>query len=473
MASGALLIGSALVAVVACFLLLRAKRRIPRKAPPGSMGWPLIGETLPFLAPHQSNSVGSFIQSRIHRYGKVFSSHLFGWPTVISCDLELNMFILHNEEKLFLTNYPKAMHEILGKLSLLIVTGEIHRKLRSVVVTFSNSHKSAPGFLRCVERLSTEVMDKWESARQLDFCKEAKMFAFNVTAKTLLSLTPEEAASTGILQDFLTFMEGFVSLPLYLPGTSYAKAVKARGRLGMKMGKIISERRRNPREKADNEGDFLDIILSKEDFNDEEIVSVALDILLGGFETTATLLALVLYFLANSPAALYELRREHQKIQKEKLAAGEKDLTSDDYKKMNFTLKVMNEAMRCGNIVKYLHRRALQDIEFKGYFIPAGWQVFPVFTATHCDSSLHKNPFEFDPWRWTDEATGRKVTPFGGGIRLCPGAALALVEIAFFLHHLVLRFSWKVKGHDCPLAHPYIEFAKGLPLEIQPLKSEE
>uniref|UniRef100_A0A7N0RGM4 Cytochrome P450 724B1 n=1 Tax=Kalanchoe fedtschenkoi TaxID=63787 RepID=A0A7N0RGM4_KALFE len=459
-----------LVAAVVCYLLLvRPSRSIPPKAPPGSFGWPLLGETLAFLAPHRSNSIGSFIQSRIQRYGKVFRSHLFGWPTVVSCDLELNTFVLQNEGKLFSANYPKAMLGILGNQSILMASGEIHKKMRSVTVGFANSSRSAPRFLSWVERLATEMMDRWEEVGQVEFCKEAKLFGFNVTVKTLLGLTPEEAASKGILQDFHTFMKGFFSLPINLPGTTYTKAVKASESLCLKMKKIIEEKRQNLGKKTDSEGDFLDTIISKGDLNDEEIAIVAIDILFGGYETIATLMSLIVYFLPNAPAALSELTEEHRKIQREKLAAGEKYLSIRDYKNMDFTLKVINEALRCGNVIKYVYRKALQDVEFKGYVIPRGWQVLPISTGIHLDPSLHTSPFEFDPWRWTDEATGKKVTPFGGGIRLCPGAALAQVETAFFIHHLVLRFSWKVKGGDCPLSHPYVEFAKGLPLEIQSL----
>lgn len=44
--------------------------------------------------------------------------------------------------------------------------------------------------------------------------------------KNLLNIEPNEPQALKILEDFLTFMKGFVSLPLYVPGTPYAKAVK-------------------------------------------------------------------------------------------------------------------------------------------------------------------------------------------------------------------------------------------------------
>lgn len=42
----------------------------------------------------------------------------------------------------------------------------------------------------------------------------------------LLSVKPDEPLASRILQDFETYMTGFVSLPLNIPGTGYARAVK-------------------------------------------------------------------------------------------------------------------------------------------------------------------------------------------------------------------------------------------------------
>ena len=51
-------------------------------------------------------------------------------------------------------------------------------------------------------------------------------FTFNVIVKQVLGLTPDEPQTTRILEDFLTFMRGLISLPLYIPGTPYARAVQ-------------------------------------------------------------------------------------------------------------------------------------------------------------------------------------------------------------------------------------------------------
>lgn len=109
------------------------------------------------------------------RYGKVFKSHLFGSPTIVSCDLELNMFILQNEGKLFPVDYPKVMHNILGKLALLLATGDLHKKLRSTIISIVSASKSESNFLHCVEMLALSRINSWNlNFGQVAFYKEAK-----------------------------------------------------------------------------------------------------------------------------------------------------------------------------------------------------------------------------------------------------------------------------------------------------------
>lgn len=58
--------------------------------------------------------------------------------------------------------------------------------------------------------------------------------------KTLLSIEAEDPRARKILADFLTYMKGFVSLPLYIPGTPYAMAVKVHAQsLAIPLLKII------------------------------------------------------------------------------------------------------------------------------------------------------------------------------------------------------------------------------------------
>lgn len=109
-----------------------------------------------------------------YRYGKVFKSHLFFCPTVVSCDEELNYHILQNEDRLFQCSYPKPIHGILGKNSMLVVVGDTHKRLRNVAVSLVTTMRSKPGFLNDIERTATQILDSWKDKNQVIFCEEAR-----------------------------------------------------------------------------------------------------------------------------------------------------------------------------------------------------------------------------------------------------------------------------------------------------------
>lgn len=62
--------------------------------------------------------------------------------------------------------------------------------------------------------------------------------------------------------------------------------------------------------------------------------------------------------------------------------------------------------------------------------------------------------------------------PFGGGPRLCAGSELAKLEMALFIHHLVLKFHWALPESD-PVppdqayAFPFVDFPRGLPMAVR------
>lgn len=56
--------------------------------------------------------------------------------------------------------------------------------------------------------------------------------------------------------------------------------------------------------------------------------------------------------------------------------------------------------------------------------------------------------------------------PFGGGPRLCAGSELAKLEMAVFIHHLVLSYRWELAEPDQAFAFPFVDFPKGLPIRV-------
>lgn len=61
---------------------------------------------------------------------------------------------------------------------------------------------------------------------------------------------------------------------------------------------------------------------------------------------------------------------------------------------------------------------------------------------------------------------GNNFMAYGGGPRLCAGSELAKLELAVFLHHLVLRFRWDLAEPDQAFALPFLDFPRGLTIKV-------
>lgn len=107
------------------------------------------------------------------RYGKIYKSNLFGSPTVVSADAELNRFVLMNDGKLFEPSWPKSVEDILGKTSMLVVTGEMHRYMKSLSVNFMGIARLRNHFLGDSEKYILENLALWKEGVSFPAKEEA------------------------------------------------------------------------------------------------------------------------------------------------------------------------------------------------------------------------------------------------------------------------------------------------------------
>ncbi|MBA0571430.1 hypothetical protein Golob_005005, partial [Gossypium lobatum] len=143
------------------FLLHRSSRHRRLRLPPGNLGLPLVGETLQLIAAYKTENPEPFIDERVRRYGSIFTTHVFGEPTVFSSEPETNRFILQNEGKLFECSYPGSISNLLGKHSLLLMKGSLHKKMHSLTMSFANSSIIKDHLLVDIDRLIRLNLDSW------------------------------------------------------------------------------------------------------------------------------------------------------------------------------------------------------------------------------------------------------------------------------------------------------------------------
>ncbi|KAM3336407.1 hypothetical protein ACQJBY_030424 [Aegilops geniculata] len=458
----------------------RTKKKRPN-LPPGAVGWPFIGETFGYLRAHPATSIGQFMNQHIAWYGKIYRSSLFGHPTVVSADAGLNRYILQNEGRLFEVSYPPSIGGILGKWSMLVLVGHHHREMRSIALDFLSSVRLRAVLLPEVERHTLLVLRDWllsTSPAVFSAQHEAKKFTYNLMAKNLMSMDPGEEETEGLRLEYITFMKGVVSAPLKFPGMAYWNALKSRATiLGVIERKMEEKLEQMNKEDSSTEADdLLGWALKHSNLSKEQILDLLLSLLFAGHETSSVALALAIFFLEGCPKAVKELRGEHLEIARRQKLRGECKLSWEDYKEMVFTQCVINETLRLGNVVRFLHRKVIRDVHYNGYDIPSGWKILPVLAAVHLDSSLYEDPNSFNPWRWKGNTSAMthnsNFMPYGGGTRLCAGSELAKLEVAIFLHHLVLNFRWELAEPDQAFVYPFVDFPKGLPIRVHRIAQE-
>ena len=108
------------------------------------------------------------------RFGKIYKSNLFGEPTIVSVDPGLNRYILQNEGRLFECSYPRSIGGILGKWSMLVLVGDMHRDMRLISLNFLTNARLKTQLLREVEKNTLWVLDSWQENSTFCAQDEAK-----------------------------------------------------------------------------------------------------------------------------------------------------------------------------------------------------------------------------------------------------------------------------------------------------------
>ena len=102
--------------------------------PPGSMGIPLLGETMQFFAPNPTCDVSPFVKERVRRYGSIFKTSIVGRQVVVSADPDLNYYVFQQEGKLFESWYPDTFTEIFGRDNVGSLHGFLYKYLKTLVL---------------------------------------------------------------------------------------------------------------------------------------------------------------------------------------------------------------------------------------------------------------------------------------------------------------------------------------------------
>ncbi len=199
---------------------------------------------------------------------------------------------------------------------------------------------------------------------------------------------------------------------------------------------VISERR--GAQDLDERNDILSMLLQArtedgEALSDKELRDELLTLVLAGHETTANSLAWIWERLVRTPAA-YDALREAVRSD----TGAEEMIEATIY-----------EGMRSRPVIPMIGRRVTVPWRLGEYAVPADTPVAMSILLVHHREDLYPDPFAFKPERWIGHKPGTyEWIPFGGGIRRCLGASLAMAEQRVVLDQMVRRLDIEAVDPD-------------------------
>ena len=167
-----------------------------------------------------------------------------------------------------------------------------------------------------------------------------------------------------------------------------------------------------------------------------------LTMIIAGHETTASALNWTWYLIAQHPNVEQRLLDEAHQV------LNGKTPTDTDLSRLTYTRQVLEEAMRLYPPVWTLTRRAIEEDEICGFYVPAGTDILIPPYLVHRHTEYWPDPERFDPDRFSPEQkVGRHQAaylPFAIGPRNCIGEAMAFNEMIIHISMVIQKIHFEL-----------------------------
>ncbi|KAH6605190.1 hypothetical protein Trco_006897 [Trichoderma cornu-damae] len=185
-----------------------------------------------------------------------------------------------------------------------------------------------------------------------------------------------------------------------------------------------------------------------------EVRDQLLSLILGGRDTSASVMASLFWVLARRPDVMKKLRAEIAVLDGRKPSW-------EELKNLSYLNMVLKEALRLYAPVTSNMRTAERDTVLPKGGGPDGQSPLFVPKGTDCrfsTYSLHRRKDyygadvdEFRPERWETHRPGWEYIPFSGGPRICIGQQFALTQMLYLIARVLQTFSDIQPGDDKPM----------------------
>ena len=411
--------------------------------PPGRLGLPLIGQSLPFL-----RDPYGFTLERTRCYGPVWNARLLGETVTFFAGPEAFSVIADPENVTREGAVPPPFLELLHPDLLLFIDGEAHDRRKQELLhalTDERIDTYLPGLFVAIQRFT----DGWADGQPRTLDRELHQLVFDL-ADHLFAASDPRVSDQALAAELTQFQAGTTALPVKLPFTRYGRALTARDRLREHIAEQI--------DRIDDtaEGTILHALAtSQTDGADRPDPALVTDLFGLYFAMQSGLtagLGWLLVALGQDPQLAGSIREEADD------ALGDGPPSVAEISALHQTRAICREVLRAYPVAPpfTMFAQTVRDLTVNGHHIPEGSKVVGAVWATLQDPTAFQDPARFDASRLTDAAlTGPAADAFvptstGPMVRghRCAGEGLVHQLLTGFTAWFMRHYDWDLRVQD-------------------------
>ena len=370
-----------------------------------------------------------FNLSNQRRFGDVWQMRL---PTrrdafVVTChpDHIKSLFTANPDDAPSATG-ESPLRPILGPNSVLNLIGPRHMRQRKLLLPPFHG-EAVKQYVEMIREVAEREIERWEPGKRFPLAPRMQAVTLDVIMAGIFGI---EGTAPGTLEyELRETLRGFLRIstrPIWaIVELQNMGQPEPRGLLRMILGKtdrLLYEviRQRRAAAGSAERRDVLSLLLEARDedgqpLSDAELRDELATLVLAGHETTANQLAWTVERLVRFPEAYRRLR--------ETVRTGAED-QADAYVEAT-----IYEGMRTRPVIPMVVRLVQRPWRLGAYVVPERTPVALSIVGVHHRDDVYPEPYAFRPERFLGSKPGTYTwIPFGGGIRRCLGAALAMAE---------------------------------------------
>jgi cytochrome P450 len=397
--------------------------------PPGSSGWPLVGEA----AGIASNPFG-FMASRAAQHGPVARSRLLDRDLAILSGPDAATAFLDEANVERAGGLPPHAAALFGLGVSNQIDGAAHRTRKQHLMR-ALDHEALAHYLPTMRTIVRERLAAWSARGELDLQDDAILLTQKLNFATLAGATPDEAALARYAKGYADFGKALFGLPLAFPGSPLRRARAFTADMHAWFSELVEARKSTPT------GDGISRLLASD---------------VEGARMDARDIVLELHHLLFAGGGLWSWFCFGTRTLSEDAALAERLRAAVAALPPEPSGRVLLECAELVAFVREVKRLAplipitamgvaRRDFEVAGHQVPKGWLVLWATCASHTVPNVapYTSPERFDPSRYgRGEGEGpHHFAPQGPGEALtshrCAGVEYSTLACLVFFSELV------------------------------------